>query len=193
MSAHAKEQGFTLMEIVIAMAIFALVSLASYQLLSAMTLMRDKASRKSVQLAELQSLLVLLHQDFAQAAPCPPDLKEPQPPQSEEGMGEPLYAFCRRGWDGAAEAARGRIEYIRYARRGGALLRQHYPAVGGEDVLRVASGVEAVSIAFMDPAGAWQKSWDDMPAQNAALPRAVAVKLEITGIGKVEQWIALAR
>lgn len=61
-----QQQGFTLLEVLLAVAIFALVSSASFLMLQQMIASKQQFQLKSEQLAELQRTYRLLEQDFSQ-------------------------------------------------------------------------------------------------------------------------------
>lgn len=63
---HRLEQGFTLLELMVAMVIFALLSIAGWQIMDSLTKSRDRAKRHIEQLSELEYVYLQLSQDFAQ-------------------------------------------------------------------------------------------------------------------------------
>ena len=60
------QQGFTLLEMMLALVVFAMVSLAAWQMLSTMTRARDVQSQHETRLRELDYAFLLIKQDFQQ-------------------------------------------------------------------------------------------------------------------------------
>ncbi|WP_330985791.1 MULTISPECIES: type II secretion system minor pseudopilin GspJ [Enterobacterales] len=65
----AKQHGFTLIEVMIAMAIFSLLSLLAYHILSASVKSSEIAQEHTARLAEIQTAFSLLERDFIQILP----------------------------------------------------------------------------------------------------------------------------
>jgi len=65
-SQYAKQQGFTLLEILIALAIFSVMSMMAYAGLAAILAARASTVPRAEQLAQLQTTLYLLNEDFSQ-------------------------------------------------------------------------------------------------------------------------------
>ncbi|AEX50295.1 type II secretion system minor pseudopilin GspJ [Rahnella aquatilis] len=72
----AKQQGFTLIEVMIAMAIFALLSLLAYQILSASLKNSEMAQEHTARLTEIQTAFSLLERDLTQILPRQTDEEE---------------------------------------------------------------------------------------------------------------------
>ena len=66
-----KQRGFTLIEILIAMAIFTLIGLASTGLLTTVIDSNDLSSERFEKLQQLQRAMVIIERDIQQAVPRP--------------------------------------------------------------------------------------------------------------------------
>lgn len=71
-----KQQGFTLLEVMIAMAIFAVLSLLAYQILSASVKNSEMTQEHTARLNEIQTVFSLLERDLIQILPRQADAKE---------------------------------------------------------------------------------------------------------------------
>lgn len=68
---HIKNQGFTLIELVVAMAIFAVLTLSGWQVFNNLIMVRERTTIKADQIAAKQETYLQLSRDFAQAIPRP--------------------------------------------------------------------------------------------------------------------------
>ena len=101
---NSKPAGFTLLEVLLALVIFAILSLSAYAVLQGV-LRNDEVSRaKIARLSELQRAMTTLSRDFTQPLPRPSRMDgensaavfESQPAQLESEDGAVL--FIRAGW-----------------------------------------------------------------------------------------------
>ena len=81
------QQGFTLLEILIALAIFSIMSMMAYAGLTAVLDARASAVPRSEQLAQLQTTLYLLNEDLSQIIK--------RPIRDEFGTTEPAFSVGR--------------------------------------------------------------------------------------------------
>ena len=68
---YIKNKGFTLIELVVAMAIFAVLTLSGWQVFNNLIKVRERTSIKAEQIAAIQESYEQLSRDFAQAIPRP--------------------------------------------------------------------------------------------------------------------------
>lgn len=68
---HIKNKGFTLIELVVAMAIFAVLTLSGWQVFNNLIKVRERTTIKAEQIAAIQETYEQLSRDFAQAIPRP--------------------------------------------------------------------------------------------------------------------------
>lgn len=169
---HRATTGFTLVEVLVALFLFALIAFAATALTASATrsLTASDAVLAGVQQAERTRALMAA--DLGQALPRPSLTRE----------GDLLRAFTltpdgfvlvRGGLDGVAPSAR----KIAWGFDGTQWLRQEFPAVDGAEpgpAVVMATGITDVRIRVATEAG-WQDGW--APAQPEHLPRAVEVTL----------------
>lgn len=72
------QQGFTLLELMVAMVIFAMLAMAGWQIMDSISTSRDRAKRQADQLSQLQYAYLQLSQDFAQVSNYVPQMVNPQ-------------------------------------------------------------------------------------------------------------------
>ena len=182
-----ERQGFTLVEMLIALAIFGMLTAAGVTLLTVTARTQQTSDRLLSELGEIRRLGALLTADLAQAAPRPHRDRDGRPKRAFGGNGEPgqLMEFVRRGWDEGGGAALQRVEY---RLRGDRLERLSYSQVdgGGEAVVMVLlDGVEALRVRYRDDEGAWRERWD--PSDGTRLPAAVELVTGTAAQGNARQ------
>ena len=84
---YSKQQGFTLLEILIALAIFAVMSMMAYAGLAAVLDARASTVPRAQQLAQLQTTLYLLNEDLSQVIN--------RPIRDQLGSSEPAFSIGR--------------------------------------------------------------------------------------------------
>ena len=191
-----RRSGFTLIEVMIALLIFALLAAAGVLVLSQSIDNRFVVKASTDRTAELQRLRATLRADLGQAAPRRVRAANGQPATSPilaaEAPGDPLLVLVRAGWsnlDGRPRASLQRVEYRLVEDR---LERRVAPYLDGAragppQVLY--RGVKEARVAFI-------QNGSEAPAFSASsdrpLPDAVRVTLTLDGFGPVEQLFLVA-
>ena len=183
---RTSEAGFTLVELLVALAIFALMSVAGVTLLRSGTDTQLAVKGRLEVLSRGNRLYNALEGDLAQAVKRPVrDLAgQPVPAfiQSDPAVAGSLFGFVRAGWSNFDESPRAGLQRIAYTLDGGALKRVSWPMLDGATPNETASLVENVSSAivrFRDDKGEWRDDWTATDAD--ALPRAVELRLTVQG------------
>jgi len=180
--------GFTLVEMMIALSIFAMITAAAVTLLTLTARTQETADRLLAEVGELRRTGALLAADLAQAAPRPRRGRDGAAwPAFAGGGGDAplLLAFVRRGWD---QGEGGTLQRVAWRLRAGRLERMSWARVdgGGEPtVAAMMSGVGAVRLRYRDDEGAWRRDWN--PTDPTRLPRAVELVTASEAHGTVRQ------
>ncbi|OBT10142.1 type II secretion system protein GspJ [Vibrio sp. UCD-FRSSP16_10] len=195
MSRYKRTKGFTLIEVLVAIAVFAGLSIAAYQVVFQIQLSNKQSQDKLGRLQELQATLVYLDSDFRQIA-----VRRFRNDGQEAGQALIYWQdnlidsdakgvlFSRLGWiNPQQQFPRGEITKVGYRVRGDKLERVwwRYPdtPVGQEGIVTpLLSKVEKFDLRFYD-GEAWVKEWTD----NGALPKAIAVDIKLEDYGKLER------
>lgn len=170
----AGQRGFTLVELMVALLIFSMISAAGVMLLSASVRTQTAAGEMLDILAARQRLNAALSNDLAQALPrTSRNGAGDTAPAFEAGPhGFPLI-FVRSGWSNPSGASRSNLQKVEYRLQEGRLERLAYAMTDGAQALEasilLADAFEA-KLRFRVK-GEWRESWD--PEQADALPQAL--------------------
>ncbi|GGI92131.1 type II secretion system minor pseudopilin GspJ [Halopseudomonas pertucinogena] len=200
------EGGFTLLEMLIAMAVFAVMSLVAYQGLRAV-LNADHVTREQAQrLADLQVTLSVLERDLAQVVDVTvrDEFGDPLPPVRLRAGGEhQLLELVRAGAGGEQRLRRTAWQITE---RG--LERRLWPGVDVVDAqsMRVRHFADLVdehqqlgmesrfqfivrTPSGLDRVDAWPPA--DADAEGSGLPVAIELVLDIPGLGEIRRLLAV--
>ena len=179
------ESGFTLLEVLIAVAIFALLGMAAYSGLDAVLKARARLDIENHQWRAVALLWVRLGRDLTAYVERPARLRGsvPQPAFLGETMVAGEYAAqLELTRQGAADAADTPPERVAYRLREGKIEWLRWPALDSEpratpDVAVLLDRVSALEFSYRDAAGIWNTRWP--PAANSSHPTAVKVMLKL--------------
>ena len=190
-----KRNGFTLIEMLIALVIFALIA-GSALLLLRFSVDAEAASRtKTQQIAAARRFLSVWNADLAQAVPRPArDVSGVAGAALEAPVGAPdgvILRLTRGGWSNFDGAPRPSLQRVEYRWQGGKLVRAGYPFLDGARVdiaAPLADSPAPPRLRFRTRDGNWQDSWE--PQRSAELPVAIELNLPQRG-GQVLRVVAL--
>ena len=121
-----RRRGFTLLEMLVALGVFAVIGLMSSQILSGIVDLSDNVRDRSDQLAELQRAMFIISRDIEQMTR--------RPVRDAFGdstaaiiIGEPLIEFTRRGWQNPLRSPRSELQRVAYTVVDGDLVREFWP------------------------------------------------------------------
>lgn len=183
--------GFTLVEMLIALAIFGMIAAGSVALLSFSVRAQDMADRQLASLGAVRRAGTLLGADFAQAVPRPWRDEAGQPQRSFYGTGGQetrLVVLVRGGWDNPDGQPRSSLQRVEYRLQAGRLYRVGFAHVDGGGAASVSSlvdEVQGVSVRYRDRDGVWQPTWDRPDPRD--LPVAVEMVVTTARFGALRQ------
>jgi len=197
---NIQSRGFTLVEMLVALVVFGLLTAAAMALLGQSLRQKDAFAQSTGVIQELQMARALMRGDFAQLAARPVRDAYGAPGREsfrgENTAAQPVLAFVRHGWDNAMGAeARSSLQYVEYVLEGKALVRRTRPYLDPTpdtpvSATTVLSGVETVAVSFL-AAGKWSDTWITPPG-GAAFPDAIAVTAAVPGLGDIRQAFLVA-
>jgi general secretion pathway protein J len=186
---RSAEHGFTLVEMLIALAIFGMLTAAGVALLSVSARTQETSDRLLAETGEVRRLQALLTADMAQAVPRIHRDGDGRPQRAFTGAGgdqEMLMAFVRRGWSAGDEGAA--LQRVGYRLRGGVLERLAFERVdggGGATIVPLLVEVRTVRLRYRENRGEWRDAWD--PADGTRLPAAIELVTDSERHGLLRQ------
>ncbi len=197
-----RQSGFTLVELLVAMAIFAIISVLALGGLNAVATQQSLTRAKLEELARLQRAFEYLYRDFSQVYPRPVRDELGQDREAAllaDGRQDYLLRLTRGGWRNPAGLPRGSLQRVQYRLEAGQLMREYWPVLdrplGMEPYSEVLlDGVDRLAIEFLDADGQWREQWPPLNALNdPALPRprAVRLTLELDGWGEIQRLVEM--
>lgn len=195
-------RGFTLLELLIAVAIFALLALATYRMLSSV-MQADTATREhEQQVRELVRAMAAFERDVLQVTsrPVRDPFGEVRPALMGEDGDVTALEFTRNGWRNPLGAARSRLQRVRWELSGEQWQRRYWNVLdqaqdSQPQIQAVLDGVTAFTLRYMDRNGQWLPAWptDDGTEQERLeqLPRALELVLEHRRYGQIRRVLRL--
>ena len=187
---QGRDAGFTLVEMLIALTIFAMLTAAGVGLLSVTARTQQTADRLLAELGELRSVRALMSADLAQAVPRQYRDRGGQPVAAFAAAesGQPvLLGFVRGGVEGGNERG-STLQRVEYRLRENRLERLAYPHVDGAQsavAVTLLRDVRQLRLRYRDDEGAWHSSW--APTDRSRLPEAVELVTDSEPHGLVRQ------
>jgi len=187
-------KGFTLLEMLVALFIFGLVSAAGVGVLRFSMDNQDRVRGRIARLAEIETARALLKADLAQAVAR--RVRDIQGRAADfvftgnaQAHGGPLLALVRGGVDNPDGDPRPSLQYIEYRLADGVLERHARSGLDGGDFLParpLLSGVRGASLRFL-----WHGQWLEALPRGAhvEMPQAVRLDLELEDYGAVSQLL----
>lgn len=189
-----RARGFTLIELMVALALFAVLSVMAYGGLRTVLDARERAAAQAERLGELQIAILTIGRDLQQAVNRPVRDEFGDRGMAMSGS-ETQIEFTRGGWRNPSGLQRSELQRVGYVVEEESLRRLSWQvldrAQGAEPRGAVLlGGVKALELRFLDDQGEWREFWPPPgtdPLTVSALPRAVEVGIE------TEHWDRITR
>ncbi|WP_318466207.1 type II secretion system minor pseudopilin GspJ [Photobacterium leiognathi] len=192
---HCSQQGFTLLEVLVAIAVFAMLSLSAYQVMN--NVMRSDAQSQdhNQRLKDIQRATIMMDNDFRQIVARKSRLDGDAPSNKLLQASEYLLdsssegiMFIRSGWQNPqAMFPRGDITRVGYRIEDDKLERVwfRYPdtVVGEKPLVRVLlTGVTELKFEFY-----YDKKWHEKWNKENTLPEGIKVIMTLKDLGDIER------
>jgi len=201
-----RQQGFTLMEVLIAVTITSVIGMGVWQVINSVVNLRNRVNQLSEQFDDVQKTMLLLERDITQIVNRPArdiygDFK-PALSSREEGF---TLMLTRQGWRNPLGLRRSSLQRVAWEYTGSELRRHYWPVLDqgqeetGRDVLLL-ENIQVFAIRFLEPDGSQQAQWptDDalvnaVPGERpeVPLPRGIQMTLEHEQFGELSRTFAL--
>lgn len=191
--------GFTLLEILIAVAIFVVVGALALGGYVELANQSERANESAARVTRVRATMVRMTQDFEALEPRP--IREPlgtalEPALRSDARTTSLVEITRAGWSNPAGLQRSTLQRVAYRLEDGKLLRTYWNVLDrtldSEPVeAELLDKVRGVTLRYMDLNRSWNDQWPPTGAtpatRNCLRPIAIEITLDL------EDWGALTR
>jgi len=185
--------GFTLLELLVAMSIFALMSVMAFVGLNNALTSNEVITEKEQKLESLQRTMMFIDRDFRQMVLRPRTSGYEQKSQAlSYGLdSEGFLEFTRAGNQNATGLARSNLQRVRYDFEGKTLTRNSWSIVDHLDAepvkLELLDGIESLELRLLDQNNEWKTNW----SKDDVLPKAIEITFEHRYWGKIMRLISI--
>jgi general secretion pathway protein J len=197
-------RGFTLIEVMVALAVFGVMSMLAYSALGNTLSNADYLSTRMDRIQSIQRAMRYLSSDLMQTAP--------RPIRSEVGddflpalvstlSSDYLLELTHGGWGNPAGLPRGTLQRVAYRLEDDQLVRYHWNVLdrtyaNEPFAIVLLDNVESLYFRYIDPTGEVSEVWPPL-ATGAAIdlrsrPRAVEVILTLADEGEIRRLLEVA-
>lgn len=196
--------GFTLLEVLVAVAIFAIVGMMAMGGYNELITQSERVDGSAARIRAVQSAMLRIGQDFATLEPRPVRQalgEEFDPALSAGESADELIELTHSGWSNPAGIARPTLQRVAYRLQDNKLRRDYWPVLDRTMNVDPVSavmldGVESVTLRFMGADRDWKEQWPPLgySGRDARFvrPLAVEITLELEDWGKITRIIEVA-
>jgi general secretion pathway protein J len=186
-------EGFTLLELLVALFIAAIMFAMGYGAINQALRSRGSISRHQQDLVQLESAMSIMEQDFVQLAPRP--VRDPlgegylacllgSPMSDSSGTADaaasdtsdtaaPLVVLTRNGWSNPTGLQRSELERVAYVLTNGTLVREHWnvldATLSSAPVKRnLLKHLRGVSFRYLSNQRSWVDTWPPAPLNTGS-------------------------
>jgi general secretion pathway protein J len=197
-------RGFTLIEVLVALAVFGVMSILAYAALGSTLSNADYLTQRMDELQSIQRAVRYLSTDLTQLAPRPvrTELGDSFDPALETSLGsEFVLELTRGGWGNPAGLPRGTLQRVAYRLEEDKLVRYYWtvldPTYANEPLATVLlENVQSLFFRYYQANGEPSEVWPPLGAQGQAAvrsrPRAVEIVLSLTDQGEITRLLEIA-
>src|SRR5690554_1060453 len=199
-------RGFTLLEVMVAISITAVIGIGVWQVLNNAIASRDRVDELSESFDGLQRAMLLMERDIMQIVNRPArdiygDFKLALTSREDDVS----LMLTRQGWRNPLGIRRSSLQRVGWEYTGSELRRRYWPTVdqGQEDNsqdLLLLDGVTAFDLRFMNDQNSWEPEWPPEQAMASlspgtrpeiAFPLAIEITLEHERFGEIVRTFVL--
>jgi len=197
------QSGFTLIEVLVAMAVFAVLSALAYMTLGQTLSNSEMLTERMDRLQAVQRTMSLLSTELLQAAPrsIRGDLGDTQPALISDFGAAFALQLTHNGWPNSAGVPRSTQQRTAYRIEDDELLRYHWNVLDRTaNNIAVATvlldNIESLTFRFLQQNGEWTEQWPPTSGQPSSdtnlLPRAVTIVLVLHDEGELTRVVEVS-
>lgn len=196
--------GFTLIEVLVALAVFGVLSMLAYATLGSTLSNADYLAGRMDRLQSIQRAVRYLSTDLLQSAPRPvrSQLGDSYVPAVYSSLsGDFAIELTHTGWSNPAGLRRGTLQRVAYRIEDGTLLRYHWNVLdrtyaNDPIVTELLADVDAIYFRFFEASGEETEVWPPQAQLGGgglrARPRAVEIVLSLPDQGEITRLLEVA-
>jgi general secretion pathway protein J len=197
-------EGFTLLELLIAITVFAILSTIAYSGLDIVLDTEARTTKHIDQLSQLQKAFSLMLRDIEQVTDreVRDEFGDPLLPMRSGGFSGELVEFTRGGRPNPMDLQRSNLQRIGYQLDEGVLYRIYWPQLDRAQEVKpirtpLIDDIESVQLVFFDRDLKSQETWppelnNQDASESPSLPRGLAITLETRNLGEIRRVFRLA-
>jgi general secretion pathway protein J len=202
---RTRAAGFTLVELLVAIFVFAIVSAIAMGGYNELVKQSDIASAGAARTRNVQAAVQRLVLDFTSLEPRP--VREPlgdsvQPALRSDARNEEIVAeLTHSGWSNPAGVPRSTLQRVSYRLEDKKLIREYWVVLdrtlsGEPQSAEMIDKVERLDLRFMDGNRSWHEQWPPLgysaPDGPQLRPIAVEITLELEDWGEIKRIVEVA-
>jgi len=196
------QRGFTLLELLVALSIFALLAAMAYGGLNTVMRSQQITTAQAERLAQLQKAFFWLGRDITQAVDrrIRDEFGDLQPAMLGVSIGERRLELTRNGWSNPVGRKRSNLQRVAWGVREEQLVRLYWNVLDRAQDSKpleavLLDDVQKLELRFLDDKQKWHEVWPAVTRgvqSKVALPRAVEVIVETGREGRIRRVFEVA-
>jgi general secretion pathway protein J len=190
-----RNRGFTLLEMVVAVAIFAIMAAIAYTGLNHTIKVGNQVNESNLRLSELQFALSYFSRDWLQVS----SRKVRNQYGDEENniiLADNSVSFTRSGWANLLQRKRSNLQRVQYLLVDNKLVRRHWLSLDqgiGEEPLEsvLLNNVNALEVEFVDASEKAIDAWPGDLVRDERQPIALKIGVDINQLGKTWRYLEI--
>lgn len=201
---NLRQHGFTLIEVLVALAIFGVLTIVAYATLGAALANAEMLSERMDRLQAVQRAVNFLTNDLIQAAPRPVRLEigeSAAPPVLTSVSGDFALEVTHGGWPNPSALPRSTQQRSAYRIEDGSLVRYYWNVLdrtfaNEPFVTVVLDRVQSLAFRYYLDSGEWTEVWPPQQGLDAEVsrvrPRAVEIVLTLEDEGEITRLVEVS-